>query len=298
MFDFLKGGKVDLKVTLDRSPAVYYPGESICAAISLNSEKELKIKEGRVVLFCRDKFEYTTTTQSTDSDGSTSTSTSKIWKSEDYEQARDLFILGETTISKGSAQTFDFTAQLSEFFPPTYRGKIITVQWLVKATLDRKLAGDINAETEAIILIAPAGERAPVQLGQSNEPGEADFGFELPGEEWVSGETISGNLVIRPQKSFEATEVRLELVQSEYVSYDEGNKYENVVKIKLAGKTSLNAGETLRLPFQVQLPQACAPSWSTENWSVTWKLKGVLARFLRKDTFGEAVIKVYSSRRG
>jgi hypothetical protein len=297
MFDFLKGGKIDLKVTFDRAPALYFPGESILATISLDSEKELKIKEGRVVLFYRDKFEYTTTTQTTDSDGNTETSTSKNWRSDDYEQAQDLFILGETTIPKGFAQTYDFVAQVPESFPTTYRGKIIIVQWLVKATLDRKLAGDINAEAEATVLVAPTGERAPVQLGQSDEPGEADFSFELPDEEWVSGETISGSLVIRPQKSFEATEVRVELVQSEHVSYDEGNTNENTIKVKLAGKTKLNPSETLRLPFQVQIPQTCAPSGSAGHWSVTWKLKGVLARFLRKDTFGEAVIRVYSGHR-
>jgi hypothetical protein len=167
---------------------------------------------------------------------------------------------------------------------------------LVKATLDRKLSTDINAEAPLVVLVAPTGAPTPGQFGQSNEPGETLLTLELPGIEWVAGETIEGKLLVSPQKNFDATEVRVEVEQTEWVTYDQGNQKVNEVKVKLAGKTKFTAGETLTFPFQIQIPQPCSPSGSSNNWSVTWKLKGILARFLRKDTAIEEVIKVYSGR--
>jgi hypothetical protein len=121
--------------------------------------------------------------------------------------------------------------------------------------------------------------------------------LELPGLEWCSGETITGRLIVNPQKSFDATEVRVELEQTELVPVDRGNQKVNALKLKLAGKTRIEAGQPLSFPFQLTVPQPCSPSGSTMNWSVTWKLKGILARFMRKDTSVEQELRVFSGGR-
>jgi hypothetical protein len=295
MFNFLKGGKVNLNVAIDHTSGIYFPGETVHARISLDSDKELKFQEGRVALLYQEKYQYRTIKHTTDSRGHHHTEDYYLWQTNDQEVARQVF-LGETILPQGSAQNFEFDAQIPASAPPTYPGRIIQVKWLVKATLDRKLSTDINAEAPLVVLVSTTGAPTPGQFGQSNEPGETLLTLELPGIEWVAGETIEGKLLVSPQKNFDATEVRVEVEQTEWVTYDQGNQKVNEVKVKLAGKTKFTAGETLTFPFQIQIPQPCSPSGSSNNWSVTWKLKGILARFLRKDTAIEEVIKVYSGR--
>ena len=297
MFNFLKGGKVNLNVAIDRPSGVYYPGETVRMKISLNSDKDLKFREGRVALVCQEKYQYRTEQRSTDSDGHTETEDVLRWKTNDQEVARQV-LLGETNLPKGSAQAFEFEAQIPTSAPPTCPGNIIQVKWFAKATLDRKLFGDINAEAPLTVLVVAAGARTPGQFGQPNEPGEAQMAFELPGAEWCAGEVIEGRLLITPQKNFDATEVRVELEQTEWVPVDRGNQKVNAVKVKLADKTKLVVGQPLAFPFKITVPQPCSPSGSTGSWSVTWKLKGILARFMRKDTAVEQELKVYSAKAG
>ena len=293
MFNFLKGGKVNLTVSLDRPSEIYFPGETVHARVSLDSDKELKFQQGRVALLYQEKFQYRAVTHRTDSQGHGHTEETFHWQTNDQEIARKVF-LDETTLPQGSAQAFGFDAQIPVSAPPTYPGTIIQISWSVKATLDRKLSGDINTITPLTVLVSPAGKQTPGQYGLSNEPDEAQLSLELPGTEWVSGETVQGQLLVSSQKNFDATEVRVEVEQTESVSYDRGNLRVNTVKVKLAGKTKFTAGETSRFPFQVQIPQPCSPSGSSAYWSVTWKLKGGLARFLRKDTSVEEEIKVFT----
>jgi sporulation-control protein spo0M len=295
MFNFLKGGKVNLNVAIDRASGIYFPGDTVNTRISLSSDKEFKFQEGRVALLYQEKYQYRTIHHRTDSQGHHHTEDVLRWQTNDQELARHVF-LRETTLSQGSAQDFEFAAQIPVSAPPTYPGNIIQVRWLVKATLDRKLINDINVETPLVVLASPTGTQTPGQFGLSNEPGEARLILELPGTEWVAGETIEGILLVSPQKNFDATEVRVELEQTEWVPYDRGNQKVSVIELKLAGKTKFSAGETLRFPFQIQIPQPCSPSGSSQNWSVTWKLKGILARLLRKDTAVEQEIKVFTGR--
>ena len=297
MFNFLKGGKVNLSVAIDRPNGIYFPGETVHARVTLTSDKEAKFQEGRVALLYQEKFQYRSLQHSTDSDGHSETDEVYRWKTNNQEVARQVF-LGEVNLAKGTAQTYDFQAQVPASAPPTCPGTIIQVQWLAKATLDRKLLGDINAEAPLTVLVTPAGDRAAGQYGQPTDAGEAQMSFTLPGLEWCAGETLTGTLSINPQKNFDATEVRVELEQTEYVPYDRGNQKVNAVKMKLAGKTKVMAGQPLSFPFQVTVPQPCSPSGSTMNWSVTWKLKGILARFMRKDTAVEQELRVYSARSG
>jgi hypothetical protein len=295
MFNFLKGGKVNLSAVLDRPSGVYFPGETVHASLSLTGDKELKVQEGRVALLYEEKYQYCTTRHSSDSHGHSHTETVYRWQTQEQELARKTF-LSETILSEGLAQNFEFDAQIPLSAPPTYPGNIIQVRWFVKATLDRKLAGDINSEAPLMVLVSPAGTQTPGQFGQSNEPDEASLSLELPGTEWAAGETIIGKILVSPGKNFDATEVRAELEQTEHVSYDRGNQKVSTISIKLAGKTKFTAGQYMTFPFQLQVPQPCCPSGSSNNWSVTWKLKGILARFMRKDSAVEQEIKVYTGR--
>jgi len=116
----------------------------------------------------------------------------------------------------------------------------------------------------------------------------------LPKAEFASGETITGQLSITPQKNFDASELRLELVCSETVHYEMGMSKDILFKTRLAGKTKLEAGVPLSVPFQVNVPAPCPPSYACDLFNNTWKLRGVLARTLRKDTIVESDLNIYT----
>jgi len=168
---------------------------------------------------------------------------------------------------------------------------------MVKATLDRKMAGDIEDKVDLPVFSGASGTSAqPVEAGVSNEPDEADLIFSLPGREWVMGETIAGRLQISPRKEFDATEVRVELVRRERVPRDLGNEHETSMPVKLSDGTRLMPGQNISLLFNIPIPSPVPATFSTSNSTLDWVLKGVLARRLRKDTIVEEKIIIYNGR--
>lgn len=295
MFNIFKGKSDSLKVTLDRPSGVYYPGETLTAVIHFQSDKDVKARQGLVVLQWAEQYDFQSMEQTTDSDGSTSSELRDHRRTDEHEIDRLAFAF-EETLAGGQEHTYTFTAVIPNPAPPTIDGKIIKVYWNVKARIDRKLAADFNAETNVIVLAPPVAE-APLDLvGKTGEAEQAEMFVELPSESWMADSAIKGELLIRPLQKFDATQVRLELVRREEVTYDYGLDKEEVVTVKLAGKTDLEPGRELRLPFQVALPPGCSPSAQGDSWKFTWILRGVLARFLRKDVFVEREIKVYNGK--
>jgi sporulation-control protein spo0M len=297
MFDFLKGGKAKLHVTLDRPMLPYYLGETVHAAVTIEGEKELKIEEARVALVCHEEYEYRYESHHRDSDGHHHTAVHTSWAT-DEQVIQQQVLMGQGAIPSNFMQTYEFSAAIPASAPPTCDGgRIVRVKWMVKATLDRKLAGDIEDKAELLVFATPPGSMvSPGEFGYSNEPKEATLAMALPCKEWVLGETVQGQFLIRPQKAFEATEVRVELVRVEQVPRDRGNESKEEVKVKLAGKTKFEPGQDLTFPFSVAIPSPRPVSGRTRNSSVTWRLRGVLARFLRGDTLVEEEIFVYSGR--
>ena len=216
------------------------------------------------------------------------------WKTDERQLSQTAF-LPETTITAGSNQNFEFDFAIPPNSPPTAQGNIIHIKWLVKATLDRKLAGDVEAQTEiTVVNTLPDGQPGEGRYGNSSEPLEAELQLVLPSLAFVLGEAISGTLVVTPQKGFDVSEVRLTLVQRENVPQAEGNTHAAEQTVKLSLQVKLQAGPPLSFPFKVTIPSGGSPSCQTPNGSITWALVGTLARRLRKDTNVEESVTVYS----
>jgi hypothetical protein len=296
MFNFLKGPQITLKITLDRPTGVYFPGDKLQATLSLESNKAVKIEAGRVSLMRQEDYDFTGTTTSTDSDGNTETEKTTQTCRDELEIDQDSF-LGQYELKPDAPQVFSFPAQLPAAGLPSVPGEHVRVRWLVKASLVRKMAADIHTEAEFTVPFVLGKEQAASQgTAPVSDAKEAQISFNLPTHAWVAGETLTGSLEIQPQKAFDATEVRLELVKFEDIPSLDDKKPEIISKVKLAGKTHLEPGQPLRLPYEVQLPQPCAPSAAGEEWAIKWTLKVVLARFLQKDVHAEQGINVYTAR--
>lgn len=122
----------------------------------------------------------------------------------------------------------------------------------------------------------------------------ADISFWLPRTQWALGETIQGRLSVLAHKDIKFSDIRVELIQYERVPESSGNESTTELRTGLAEKTEMTAGQSLTLPFQIQLPQDGAPSFYTERGSITWTLKGVLARRLATDYHIRKDLEVYS----
>ena len=296
MFSFLKGGKAQINLTVDHSDQVYHPGETVHVRVNVIGEKDLKIQQGRVALLYSEEYQYRHEEYETDSDGNRETVTQTDWKTDERQLGQTVF-LPETTITAGSNQNFEFDFAIPPNSPPSAQGNIIHIKWLVKATLDRKLASDVEAKAEITVVNIPPGQQTGEgRYGNSSEPLEADLQLVLPSLEFVLGETISGTLVVTPQKGFDVNEVRVTLVQRENVPEAEGNTHAAEQKIKLSPQVKLQAGQQLSFPFNITVPSGGSPSCQTPNGTIAWSLIGTLARRLRKDTNVEENVTVYSLR--
>jgi sporulation-control protein spo0M len=296
MFDLFKGGKAQVNLTLDRNDRVYLPGETVNARVNVVGEKDIKIQEGRITFLYSEEYQYRHLATETDSHGHRRQVTRTSWKTEERPLSQTAF-LPETTIAAGTNQNFEFAFTIPPNSPPSVNGNIIRVKWLIKATLDRKLAGDIEAHTEiSVVSTSPNGQTGEGRYGNSSEPLEAELQLGLPSLEFVLGETIAGTLTVTPQKGFDVSEARLALVQRENVPQAQGNTHDAEQTIKLSSQLRLQPGQPVSLPFKITIPTAGSPSCQTPNGSIAWHLVGTLARRLRKDTTIEESISVYSRR--
>jgi hypothetical protein len=296
MFDFLKGGKVYLTFKLDQPNKFFRFGDPVRGTLTIENEKELKIQEGRVALIFKEESQYRYESTDRDSDGHERRTTNTSWQNDERVVAQTVF-LREGVIPAKTNKTVEFDFAIPQNAAPTIEGgQIVRAKWLVKATLDRKMASDYNEQVEIPVFeLAQKYDGSDRNYGYSNEPGEAEMALHLPMSEWALGETIEGELIVKPQKSFDATEVRVELARTENVPRDLGNQYVDRQAIKLAGGIKFEPGQTLTYPFRITIPVR-PPTAQTEKFSVEWQLSGVLARRLRGDTRVEETIRVCNAR--
>ena len=312
MFNFLKGSKANVQVTLD--PSRCRPGDTIRAQVAVSSDKDLAIREGRVALVVKEEHQYRYEERRRDSDGHWHTDQRTSWQTAEHEVARTV-ILPEGNVPGGSPQTYECAFTVPPDASLSGQGQLIRVHWTVKATLDRKMAGDVEGKADVQVYTPPPGPSAAGQFGYSNEPGEAALSLALPGREFALGETIEGQLLVHPQKAFGVSEVRVELVCLERMPSGAGtgqgavtfninipsrrvlaNEAQQVVKAQVAGKTKLEAGQQVAYPFRLTIPATGLPSGHYHDGSVDWLLKGILARSLRADTQVDAEILVFGGR--
>ncbi len=297
MFDFLKGGKATISLDVDKPTASYVPGETIHARVNVRGEKDLKIQKGVLTLVTREEYERQYEDRERDSDGDYRDVDRKSWTTDEQVVWNNQF-LGETTVRGGSDQTFEFDIPIPSNAPPTLEGgKILKLNWLLKATLDRKMASDVEAKTDIYVYRLPTGQTSPGgTFGTSSDPGDTQLSLTLPALEFALGEKISGELLIRPVKEFEVTEIRVELRRLESIPEALGNEHTATISFKLSGGTKLTPGQDLKFPFQVSLPGSAPITAATRHGSIAWSIVAVLSRRLRADTNAPVDIFIFNAR--
>ena len=268
------GQKADVQVELDRASAL--PGETVEAAIRIvGGRKDLQIQEGRLERVCENEYTYRHTTGAgrTRSTTSTTTTDRTVADSRRFLEAGD--VAADTPYDATASLTIPATA------PPSAEGAITKVRWKVVATLARPRGRDVHGEARLTVL-SPA-ETVP-DTPEVETRDDVELSFRLDREDFGPGDTVQGTLVATPLQACQAGEVRVELVRHEDVPRDDGNtKDVKEGEAILESAVRLSLGAPHEWPFQLQLPAVVVPCLRTEHSRVTWLLKGIGSRRLRRD---------------
>src|SRR3954467_1596475 len=187
VFGLFGGGDVQIGVDVDERAGGFGPGDTLEARITLDAGKGLKAREVRAGLVIVERYETTDEYRDNDGDGRTR----DVWKSDETWVRRE--VLARDDVPAGQ-RSYSFAWPIPTNAPPPCAGKIVQVKYLVKVTVDKKLAKDINVERVInIVSHAPGRNDTPVELGSSSD-NEARMWFTLPRLEFLEGETIRGML--------------------------------------------------------------------------------------------------------
>ena len=239
----LFGGKLpEVSIQLERADGVYYPGEAVRARVTIAAEDGAKFKEIRAGLLFEEKYQIIDRRH--DSDGHVSYN--HVWNTDEQWAAREQ--LASNGFPKGFRQTYDYEWRLPDDPHPYCQAKILQARWLVKATVDRTLARDVNAEAP-LYVVAPA----PAQASQGGEsvdentaPDVVQMRFQLPRLEYVQGKTVAGRVLIEPRQDLNPRSLNLSLLRHEVVPGGDRTNIENVFERQQQFGVQLRAGQPSR----------------------------------------------------
>jgi len=276
------GPKADVQVALDRDSAL--PGNTVEAAIRIvGGRKDLEIREGRVELVCENEYTYRHTS------GRYTTTTTTIDRA--VADGRRFLEAGHVAADTPYDATVSMTVPATAV--PSAEGEITKVRWKVVATLARPHARDVHGEATLVVL-SRAG--AALDAPEVETRGDVELAFRLDREHFGPGDVVRGALVATPLQACEASEFRVELVRHEDVPRADGNTEDaEEGSAILESGVRLSLGAPREWPFQLQLPAVVVPCLQTEHSRMTWLLKGIGSRRLRRDYWVTHPIDVHSA---
>lgn len=287
----LFGGKLpEVFIRLERADGVYYPGETVRAHITIAAEDDAKFKEIRAGLLFEEKYQIID--RQRDSDGDVSYV--HVWRTNEQWAAREQ--IATEGFPKGFRQTYVYEWRLPDDPHPYCQAKIVVARWLVKATIDRTLARDVNAEAP-LYVVRPA----PAQVSQGGEsvdentaPEVVDVRFQLPRLEYVQGETVAGRVVVEPRQDLNPRSLNLSLLRHEVVPAGDRTNIENVFERQQQFSVRPRAGQPFALDFELAIPANWCPTYSSHDASVAWRVNATLDLPWKRDVHAWQTIRVFN----
>ncbi|MCL4230589.1 MAG: hypothetical protein KJ053_03315 [Dehalococcoidia bacterium] len=285
---FGRGETPEIGIELSDGQRSFTPGEVVRARITFSAAKGFKSRPVRAGLVLLRRSQEVDVVRDSDNDRRRT----HTWVThEQWVQADDLEV-----DTSGGPQVFDREWKVPAGAAPTYAGEITSNRWMVKVTIDRKLAKDVNAE-EAIVVVSPLpAEANQGALVQSAAHSDANLRLELARGAFAEGEQVSGTLVFEPAEGLKARGLRVELARSERVTSRDGtNEKTVVVEVQeLAREDQLR--QRAEYPFAFVLARAGQPSHVTAGAGATasWSVRAILDRPMRGDVEAVQEVLVYT----
>jgi hypothetical protein len=132
------------------------------------------------------------------------------------------------------------------------------VRWSVRAVIDRRHGADIQAESPIEVLAGP--ERfASEATSEARYKLEGGIDLELSTRTLRPGQTITGNVILRPARAIKVTEVIVLFVVT--LPVQKGLETTTLTPQTLLNEhLDLQPGDTKTLPFELTLPADAAPT--------------------------------------
>lgn len=268
------------KITIAVSKESYCAGDSIEATITFTVEHDLEIEEVYVELSGAAKYEH--------GEGGISS----FPEIPEYHRERKI-LASKSTIQAGSPYIYDVVFKIPNHMPPTYRGNVIDIKWLIRASCDIRKARDISAELEIPVL--------SMESGQVPEPDDSvvvmtaddcTLSLSLSRTTVIEDKPVSALLAVKHVNSFTATKIRAELVLSEDIPNVVGYQRKWIEqKIPIAAKTLFEADVEQSFPFDITIPARYRPTINTVGFTANWHLKVIVSRRMHS---GYKIIKPFT----
>ncbi len=299
VFGFLKPGRVTFRVEWDQNRE-YRPGDALPARIDVRMKGRPKLRGIRIGLVFWQRFRYPEEWEEDDG----TVDYRLVWKeSERWVVQANLPL--PSKLPPDFQQHFEGQLQIPEVLPPAHEGHICQARWYLKVVADRPLLPDEEYQAPVRLVVPPPGHYTkPGLYGEPSQPHLADVRLHLPGLEFVEGEVLEGEVVIRPREDLEVRGVQVLLRVHEHIPYDsvfhnapDAEFWETVYQADLAGPGTLRAGREQRYTFRIPLPHGrptcrhCGP-----EGRISWYLHARLDRRLRRDPTVTQEIYLYNGR--
>jgi len=204
----------------------------------------------------------------------------------------------------GGLLTVPFSLDVPAEGPGTVTGALVQIQWVVRVRIQVQGSPPTEATRPIVVLSRAAGRAdAAGRPPTSQERGLVAMHFEsLSSRSLVPGATITGMLALDPRRAGGARGLRVELLLREQVHRgpwvgsdptrnpaDESREKDTVVARQvIAHHIEMDPDAPVALPFELRAPARLrAPSLSTDQFSLSWILRGVADRALRPDPYVE-----------
>lgn len=310
---FRRSGKVLFDVALDKPLGPYYAGDSVQAQVRVRTKGggvKVRRVEARLVSWRRYRqWEYSDPHDYEDDDDWDDEFWRRTWEEEEHIMGREL-LLPAQTLPEAFEEEFSVAFSLPQDVAPPHQGLLSQEGWRLEVIADRPWAPDQQVELEIPLVVPPPGHHTqPGKFGKATHSDEVEMHLALPGLEFVEGETIEGELVVQAFQPVKGRQVRVTLYVQEFIPRNKPDFYverldapdfrENTVAASavLQEQVSVPQGETLRLPFQLEIPRLQRPTCTTggQGW-IRWMLEGTVDRRLARDYRVKQEIFVYNGR--
>jgi hypothetical protein len=277
-------------VTVEPSPAVL--GSTVKAVITITGDPDRKVRGAKAQLVRNALHRYT----------ETNLSGRGQHDSLRHEDAVITEVPVDSAGGKAAPGQYVVSLLIPEDGLPTVADQ---VRWSVRAVIDRRHGIDIQAEAPLEVLAGP-GHFLSEATSEARYKGERCVHLELSARTMRAGQTITGNVILRPDRAITVTKVVVTFTLTFPVKKGlEGKAV--AARILASEPLTLQPGDTRTIPFELTLPGDAAPTargsmttpkcHSIVSWDVGAEAEAVLAEDgkTRANGFAYLGINVYNA---
>ncbi len=288
--------RADLDIEVEGEP--FYPGDTIEVRLLLSSQENLHIAEGWVELLCIETYWGSR-------ERVPPVSAFFTPKVSSFLSRRMQPFLTDAQVSNVLPQSFVVSLPLPTDALPTVRGRIASIKWVLRASLNIPHSRDIAKEKEIIVLSPPMGSTSQEKGSLLTDVTEKNYqqctvSLVTPSVDVRAGSTVAGTLRARAKRDVRFSKVHVRLVCWECAGTKE--KKAVVDKAVFQESVSLSAAAVREWPFVLRVPNGLMPSVSTYMAApnggtlsrVTWFLEAILSKSILADFRVEQDIRVHT----